>query len=196
MIFSFSLKKVLAISFVSVLLDGVPLILIANAPRSYAASVRVGDVAERFFCTLTRNCAMYNIGAQDPVSAFKDVFNISDEIGDVLNADLIKGKVLKHKATGIMHVADHFEDVPGKIYRDKRTGRYYSEHHLEEVPYKGIIHKHTGEIFVSNDFVESVANVFRHREHSNVLFSQHDYQDVLKNIIGTLEEQLVDVLSQ
>ena len=190
MIFSF--KKVLKVGLISVLLSATLIALISTAPFSYAKKINIDEVGGYVYCTLTNSCLYSNIGTQNPLG----IFHISDDVENVLNAHLIKGKVLKHKETGVMHVADNFEDIAGKIYRDKRTGRYYSKNHLEEVPHSGIMHKHTGEVFISNDFIESIDDIYRHRGYPDVLFSQHDYKDALESVINSLEEQVVDTLSQ
>ena len=194
--FTYSIKKVL-IGLTAVILFSTLFILI---PHSNAFSINIGKGgkhAEALFCQLTRSCVGSNVGRQDPIGA---VFNISDQVDGIINADLIRKEILKHKDTGVTHIADHLMPITGKLYRHKVTGKYISGDSLEEVPHKeGLMHKYTGEIFIADNFVQSVENVFRHRPRGldNIIhLSRHDYQDVLQHAIDALEDKLIETMPQ
>ena len=111
-------------------------------------------------------------------------------VSGIINSDLAKERIFKHKHTNKVYPYDMFERISGKVYKDKVSGRYLSEHQLEEVRgADGYYNAVDNEIVVGHEYEESVEHIFRN-DKANYYASGKDHVNSLEKIIQDLRGKL------
>ena len=111
-------------------------------------------------------------------------------VSGIINSDLAKERIFKHKHTNKTYPYSMFEKIGGKVYLNKATGKYISENQLQEVRgTTGYYNAVDDEIVVAKDFDESVEHIFRN-DKIKYYATSDQHMNYLEDMVKRLKEKL------